>query len=110
MIARQYWVISLRLVLHRVLINCTVCVRLDAKATHPFMADLPRARIQPRRPFDQVGVDYAGPLQLKESRLRKSRIFKIYIAVFICFTTKAVHLKVVTELSTDAFLVGMGNS
>lgn len=104
MIARQYWVISLRSVLHHVLINCTVCVRLDAKPTHPFMADLPRARIQPRRPFDQVGVDYAGPLQLKESRLRKSRIFKIYIAVFICFTTKAVHLEVVTELSTDAFL------
>jgi len=104
MIARQYWVISLRSVLHSVLINCTVCVRFDAKPTHPFMADLPRARIQPRRSFDQVGVDYAGPLQLKESRLRKSRIFKIYIAVFICFTTKAVHLEVVTELSTDAFL------
>jgi len=68
------------------------------------MADLPGSRVQPRRPFEQVGVDYAGPLQLKELRLRKSRIFKIYIAVFVCFTTKAVHLEVVTELSTDAFL------
>ncbi|XP_008188319.1 uncharacterized protein LOC103310776 [Acyrthosiphon pisum] len=104
LIARQYWVMSLRSVLHNVLINCTVCVRLDAKPSYPFMADLPGPRVKPRRPFEQVGVDYAGPLQLKELRLRKSRMFKIYIAVFVCFTTKAVHLEVVTELSTDAFL------
>jgi hypothetical protein len=68
------------------------------------MADLPISRVQPRRPFERVGVYYAGPLQLKELRLRKSRIYKVYIAVFVCFTTKAVHLEVVTELSTDAFL------
>ncbi|KAL4136057.1 hypothetical protein QTP88_007625 [Uroleucon formosanum] len=104
LIARQYWVISLRSVLHNVLINCTVCVRLDAKPSYLFMADLPGPRVKPRRPFEQVGVDYAGPLQLKELRLHKSRVFKVYIAVFVCFTTKAVHLEVVTELSTDAFL------
>jgi len=68
------------------------------------MADLPDSRVQQRRPFDRVGVDYAGPLQMRETKLRKSRVFKIYIAVFICFITKAVHLEVVTDLSTDAFL------
>lgn len=31
-------------------------------------------------------------------------MYKIYIAVFVCFTTKAVLLEMVTELSTDAFL------
>lgn len=69
------------------------------------MADLPSTRVQPRQPFEHVGVDYAGPLQMRETRLRKSCIFKIYVSVFICFCTKAVYLEVVTDLSTDAFLV-----
>lgn len=104
LISRQFWVVSLRSVLHKVLTNCTICVRLDARPLQPLMADLPRDRVRPRRPFECVGVDYAGPLQMREVRLRKSRIFKIYIAVFVCFSIKAVHLEVVSDLSPDAFL------
>lgn len=68
------------------------------------MADLSSTRVQPCLPFVRVGVDFAVPLQLPETRLRKSRSYKVYVAVFICFTVKAVHLEVVTELSTAAFL------
>lgn len=101
---RQYWIISIRSVLHRVLSRCTVCVRLNAKPIQPLMADLPPARVQRCRPFARVGIDFAGPLQMRELGLRKSRIVKMYISVFVCFTVKAVHLEVVTELSTNAFL------
>ncbi|KAF0721556.1 Integrase catalytic domain-containing protein, partial [Aphis craccivora] len=103
-ISRQYWVISLRSVLHHVITGCVKCVRLDAKPPSPLMADLPATRVRPKRPFSCVGVDYAGPLQMRELRLRKSRVYKVYIAVFVCFTVKAVHLEVVSDLSTDAFL------
>lgn len=68
------------------------------------MADLPAARVQQCRPFARVCVDFAGPLQMRELKLRRSRTFKIYIAVFVCFTVKAVHLELVTELSTNAFM------
>lgn len=68
------------------------------------MADLPSARVQQCRPFAQVGIDYAGPIQIRELHLRKYRSYKIYIAVFICFAVKAIHLEVVSELSTNAFL------
>jgi len=70
------------------------------------MADLSPSRVQPCRPFSRVGIDFAGPLQLQGTRLRKSRSYKVYIAVFVCFTVKACHLEVVTELSTAAFLAG----
>jgi hypothetical protein len=70
------------------------------------MADLPAARVQQYRPFVHVGIDYAGPLQMRESQLRKSRTYKVYIAVFICFSTKAVHLELVSDLSTEAFMAG----
>jgi len=68
------------------------------------MSDLPPARVQQCHPFVHVGIDFADPLQLQETRLRKSRSYKVYVAVFICFAVKACHLEVVTEFSTSAFL------
>lgn len=106
-ISRIFWIVSIRSVLYDVCRKCTVCVRFDAKPPQPLMADLPSARVQQCRPFAKVGVDFAGPLQMREVRLRKSRTYKVYIAVFICLAVKAVHLEVVTELSTEAFLCAL---
>lgn len=107
MISRIFWIMSIRSILHEVCRKCAVCVRFDAKPPQPLMADLPSTRVQQCRPFSKVGIDFAGPLQMREVRLRKSRTYKVYIAVFICFTVKAVHLEVVTELSTEAFLCAL---
>ncbi|XP_008188328.1 uncharacterized protein LOC103310788 [Acyrthosiphon pisum] len=104
LISREFWIVSIKSVLHTVTRGCPICVRFDAKPPQPIMADLPAARVQQSRPFARVGVDYAGPLQMREVQLRKSRVYKVYIAVFVCFSVKAVHLEVVTELSTEAFL------
>ncbi|GFS51943.1 integrase catalytic domain-containing protein [Trichonephila clavipes] len=68
------------------------------------MEDLPRDRIVPSRPFEKVGVDYAGPIITKPN-LKRSRVtLKSYIAIFICFSTKATLLEVVSDLTTEAFL------
>ncbi|XP_071654106.1 uncharacterized protein [Temnothorax longispinosus] len=60
------------------------------------------------RPFTTAGVDYAGPLQVRESRRRgRIHISKAWIAVFTCFATKAVHIELVTELTTESFLAAL---
>lgn len=41
---------------------------------------------------------------MRELKLRKSRNYKVYVAVFICLSVKAVHLELVSDLSTDAFI------
>nr|XP_012234662.1 PREDICTED: uncharacterized protein LOC105679307 [Linepithema humile] len=73
------------------------------------MGDLPTQRVNSfTRLFVVTGVDYAGPLQIRESRRRgKIHVSKGYIAVFTCFNTKAVHLELVTELTTEAFLAAL---
>lgn len=71
------------------------------------MADLPVSRVQACRAFTAVGIDYADPLVMKETKLRKSREYKVYIALFVCMSTKAIHLEVVLDLSTDAFLAAL---
>lgn len=104
LISRQYWIISIRSVLFKISRACATCVRFDGQAPQPLMADLPPERVLRSRPFSRVGIDYAGPMQMREMSLRKARSYKVYIAIFVCFAVKAVHLEVVTGLSTDAFL------
>ncbi|XP_024878113.1 uncharacterized protein LOC112458609, partial [Temnothorax curvispinosus] len=74
-----------------------------------FMGDLPEDRVRHNmRPFTTAGVDYAGPLQVRESRRRgRIHISKAWIAVFTCFATKAVHIELVTELTTESFLAAL---
>ena len=71
------------------------------------MSELPPSRVQPSRPFLITGVDYAGPIQLRLGAPRSKTITKGYIAIFVCFATKAVHIEVVTSLTTEAFLAAL---
>ena len=68
------------------------------------MGELPQARTRPARPFSSVEVDFAGPMKLKHGSIRKPIINKCYIAVFICFVTRATHLELVTDLTSQAFI------
>jgi hypothetical protein len=75
---------------------------------NPKTGNLPAHRVQPGRPFQTCGVDYAGPVLIRESRGRGKRaLLKSYIAIFVCFTTKAIHIELVTELTTAEFLAAL---
>ena len=71
------------------------------------MAPLPSARTAYNRPFTTTGVDFAGPFEIKSFTGRYTRITKGYVCLFVCFTTKAIHLEPVSELSTPAFLAAL---
>lgn len=66
------------------------------------MGELPASRITVSRPFLKTGVDFFGPIYVRPAPRRPS--VKAYVAVFICLCTKAVHMELVTYLSTDRFL------
>ncbi|XP_043257974.1 uncharacterized protein LOC122400519 [Colletes gigas] len=69
----------------------------------PLMGDLPAERVTPSRPFYTCGVDYAGPYLIKD-RTRTRTTTKGYMCLFVCFATKAVHIELAIDLSTNAFL------
>lgn len=70
----------------------------------PIMGQLPISRLQPSFPFQNTGTDYAGPFLLKDRRGRGSKTSKAYVCLFVCLVTKAVHLELVSELTSEAFL------
>jgi len=87
--------------------QCLTCYRFKAQATQHLMGELPSTRVQSSRPFLTTGVDYARPISLRLGPPRSKTITKGYIAIFVCFVTKAVHIELVTSLSTEAFLAAL---
>ena len=85
---------------------CSSCITCRKRAPAPqpqLMGQLPAARVTPTTAFTHTGVDFAGPFTLKLGHTRKPVKIKAYICVYICLTYKAVHLEVVSDLTTPAF-------
>ena len=71
------------------------------------MGQLPSQRVVPSPPFQVTGIDYAGPFTVKKGHTRKPVLIKCYLFLFVCFTTKAVHIEVIEDLSTEDFIAGL---
>lgn len=84
--------------------KCMKCIRMKGQIVAPLMGNLPKSRLTPGVPFESVGVDYAGPLTSASRQGRGCRLVKVYIAIFVCFTTKAVHLELVGDLTSNNYL------
>ncbi|XP_068987504.1 uncharacterized protein [Bombus flavifrons] len=100
----RYWPIDGRSQVWRTIKRCVRCCRANPPPVEYLMGDLPEARITESRPFTNVGIDYCGPLYIKERRNRNRSKVKVYVAIFVCLATKAVHIELVSDLTTDAFL------
>lgn len=99
-----YWVIGVRnLVKHHVR-TCVTCAKQRASIKSQIMGSLPSVRCTPARPFLHSGVDYAGPINIRTTKGRGHRSYKGYICLFVCMSTRALHLEVVSDISTQAFL------
>lgn len=108
LIREQFWILSARRVIRSRVFKCIRCFRLRCQPPQIKMGDLPASRVtESQRPFVSLSIDYAGPFMSKSSLLRNAKIIKSYLCVFVCFTTKSVHLEVVSDLTTEAFLAAL---
>ncbi|UYV79990.1 hypothetical protein LAZ67_18001335 [Cordylochernes scorpioides] len=107
LIRNKFWIPSGRNLIKRVLNQCLVCLKSKSKAIHQIMGDLPKNRLLPGRPFEKIGIDLAGPIQAKPILKRSKVIFKFYIVLFVCFTTKAIHLEISSDLTAETFLAAL---
>ena len=107
LLRQHFWILSAKRAINRVISKCIPCFRLRPKFNQPLMGNLPAARIQQQKPFSVVSVDMGGPITTSLYKGRGTRTQKSYICVFVCFATKALHIELVSDLSTDAFIAAL---
>ena len=98
----RFWVPKGRQVVKRILSRCLVCRKAQGKSCGtPPIAALPDFRVREVPPFSRVGIDFAGPLFVKGV---SGEMEKVYIVLFSCCVTRAIHLDLITDMSTTAFI------
>lgn len=103
-IRKEYWPLNAKNEIRSVLRKCLICFKVKPLGINQQMGSLPEARVVPSCPFTCTGIDFAGPYLIKESKLRSRTLIKMYLCVFVCMSTKAVHFEIASDLTCHAFL------
>ncbi|XP_055543518.1 uncharacterized protein LOC129729062 [Wyeomyia smithii] len=101
-VRKRFWPLRIKSIARRVVHSCISCFRCKPKVLEQLMGELPPERVTPTFPFLRTGVDYCGPFYYRVTK--RSAAIKLYVAVFVCLVTKALHLECVTDLTSDAFI------
>ncbi|XP_033254138.1 uncharacterized protein LOC117193495 [Drosophila miranda] len=101
---QKYWILGARNIVRKIVFNCKICFLQRKGTSTQLMADLPAFRVQPTRCFLHSGLDYAGPVTIKTSAGRTPKFGKAWFAIFVCLSTKAIHIELVSDLTTPAFI------
>ncbi|XP_031788733.1 uncharacterized protein LOC116417810 [Nasonia vitripennis] len=101
---QRFWLIDAKNQVRHVIRECVTCIRHKPPPIHCKMADLPTARVTESHVFSHVGVDFFGPLSIKEKKRYNRTALKAYGCVFVCMATKAVTIEITSDLTTEGFL------
>ncbi|GBM03007.1 hypothetical protein AVEN_14521-1 [Araneus ventricosus] len=96
----EFWILKSRRTIRKAIKTCTVCRRFEAKHPEVQAAPLPEDRLRDSATFETTGIDLAGPLYLRDGS-------KSWVVLYTCAVYRAVHLELVTSLTTDKFLLSL---
>ena len=101
----MYWVPQGRRTVNRVIRPCVVCNKHESK---PFKtlpaAPLPNFRSKIDFPFSSTGIDLLGAMYVKNIYNAGKEMHKVYVALYTCATSRAVHLDLMPDTSCATFV------
>ena len=101
----EFWVTEGRQAVKNAIAKCSVCKKIEGRSyAVPPPAPLPEFQLSDEFAFTRVGVDFLGPMYVKDVFSKKGEMNKTYIALFTCATTRAIHLELVPNLSAESFI------
>ncbi|XP_055952313.1 uncharacterized protein LOC129988184 isoform X1 [Argiope bruennichi] len=106
-VRQRFWPLNGRNMCRKLVNNCTICFKAKPVTCSQIMGQLPTERISQNFPFNKVGVDFCGHFWIKYPNQRKGVFNKVYVCVFVCMVTKACHLELVSDLTSEAFIAAL---
>ncbi|XP_057377031.1 uncharacterized protein LOC130698388 [Daphnia carinata] len=104
-IRQRYWIPSIKQSVKTVIRDCVTCRRVNGAAyTPPNHAPLPACRVSNDFPFTTTGVDFTGAFTIRGQKDIKKQDKEVYVLLFTCASSRAIHLEVVDDLATKTFL------
>ena len=98
---QSFWSLRGRSLVRQILSECVSCRRRNAPTLQQVMADLPKERLVPYQPpFTYTGLDFFGPFYVK----RSCSTVKVCGCIFVCLSSRAIHIEDVSSLETDTFI------
>ncbi|RXN38928.1 gag-pol fusion poly [Labeo rohita] len=100
---RKAWIVQGRRIVKKIVNDCVTCSKLKAKMCQQMMSDLPPERSQRANPFEYTTLDLFGPFEIKDAVKRRTGK-KVWGIVFCCMASRAVHVDLVDDQSSESFL------
>ena len=66
----------------------------------PQLGPIPKDHLQPNTAFEYTGIDYFGPIYAGDLQQ------KVWICLFVCMTTRAIYVELMSDMTTETFLLG----
>lgn len=105
---QKFWICQSQRIIKTILKSCVECFKVNPRPMAQYMADLPTDRVAAvGKPFTNTAVDYTGAIHVKMSSVRGCKTHKAYIAIFVCMSTKAIHIEAVTDMTAEAFIAAV---
>ncbi|GFT34144.1 integrase catalytic domain-containing protein [Trichonephila clavipes] len=100
----RFWALGGRNLARKTVHTCVVCFKCKPIPSSQIMGNLPYERVNMAPPFSITGLDLGGPYFVSYKHQRKGVFNKIYVCVCICFVTRAIHLEILSDLTSDAII------
>ena len=98
---QKFWIPKGRQYVKKVIKQCRSCRHFDKKPLkYPNPPDLPEVRLRDKHAFDAVGIDYAGPVYVKNIYGESRKMYKAWIGLIICASSRAIYLDLVADSSS----------
>lgn len=98
--ANGWWILGCSSLVSSHIFKCVKCRKYRRSTEEQKMGDLPEDRMETTPPFTYIGVDCFGPIYVKEGR----KDLKRYGLILTCLCSRAIHIEVVDDMTTDAFI------
>lgn len=105
-IRKRYYIPRMRNVVKKTIkLNCYFCRLNNKRPRAPLMGDLPLEKLcVEHATFTNIMIDMCGPFEIKTKITRNSSLVKRYLLVVVCLTSRAIHIEIMNDASSDMCL------